>query len=113
MSELEPTSRRNLLKLFGLGTAALILPSKELVIPATAVDDPDPTVYNNPVFITGDYASLANCIINGPVTIVGNGAILTGLYINHSGDKPAITFQGAGTHYLSDPVKFSNPNQIG
>lgn len=94
MSDMEPTSRRSLLKMFGVGTAALILPSKELVIPATAVHESTPGEYNQPVFITGDHASLANCIINGPVTIVGNGALLTGLYINYSGEGAAITFPG-------------------
>lgn len=105
MSDMEPTSRRNLLKLFGLGTAALILPSKELVIPAVAVQEPTPGEYNQPVFITGDYASLANYIINGPVTIVGNGALLTGLYIYHTGEGPAVT--------ILPKDKFSNPHQIG
>ena len=77
--------------MFGLGSAALILPAKELVIPATAVQEPTPGEYNRPVFITGDYASLRDCVINGPVTIVGNGAILTGLFIHrHVDDGPAV-----------------------
>ncbi len=77
--------------MFGLGSAALILPAKELVIPAAAVQEPTPGEYNQPVFITGDYASLRDCVINGPVTIVGNGAILTGLLIHrHVDDGPAV-----------------------
>lgn len=89
MSDMEPTSRRSLLKMFGVGTAALILPSKELVIPAKAVQEPTPGEYNQPIFITGDYASLTNCVINGPVTIVGNGALLAGLHVNyHGADAP-------------------------
>jgi hypothetical protein len=93
MSDIEPTSRRNLLKLFGLGTAALILPTQELVIPATAVDNPDPTVYNNPIFITGNYASFAGCHINGQVVIVGDGAVVHSCYIKVTGDGPAIRFE--------------------
>lgn len=102
MSDMEPTSRRSLLKMFGVGTAALILPSKELIIPAAAVEDPTPGEYNQPVFITGDYSSLGNCVINGPVTIVGDRALLTGLVINYSGDKAAVT--------ILQKDKFSNPH---